>query len=126
MTKPEELKAAMDAALATYDAAARAAEAAYADADAYDAELIMQSIVDLGQAQDAYEAQLVVEKKLADLNDNIKDLFNLLDATEETDDGRLHRPVQIVCARTEMLIKLENVLATLKSTLNETIQTPTL
>jgi hypothetical protein len=47
----------------------------------------------------------------------VKELFSLLDATEETDEGRVHRPVQIVCVRTDMLIKLENVLATLKSTM---------
>ena len=83
------------------------------------AELIMQSLSDLGQAQDAYQAQLLAEKKLADLNDNIKELFSLLDATEETDEGRVHRPVQIVCVRSDMLIKLENVLATLKSTMED-------
>jgi hypothetical protein len=49
----------------------------------------------------------------------VKELFSLLDATEETDEGRVHRPVQIVCVRTDMLIKLENVLATLKSTMEE-------
>ena len=47
----------------------------------------------------------------------VKELFSLLDATEETDEGRVHRPVHIVCVRTGMLIKLENVLATLKSTM---------
>lgn len=49
----------------------------------------------------------------------VKELFSLLDATEETDEGRVHRPVQIVCARSDMLIKLENVLATLKSTMED-------
>jgi len=49
----------------------------------------------------------------------VKELFSLLDATEETDEGRVHRPVQIVCVRTDMLIKLENVLATLKSTMED-------
>ena len=82
-------------------------------------ELIMQNLSDLGQAQDAYQAQLLAEAKLADLNDNIKELFSLLDATEETDEGKVHRPVQIVCVRSDMLIKLENVLATLKSTMED-------
>lgn len=49
----------------------------------------------------------------------VKELFSLLDATEETDEGRVHRPVQIVCVRSDMLIKLENVLATLKSTMED-------
>ena len=49
----------------------------------------------------------------------VKELFSLLDATEETDEGRVHRPVQIVCVRSDMLIKLENVLATLKSTIED-------
>ena len=52
----------------------------------------------------------------------VKELFSLLDATEETDEGRVHRPVQIVCVRTDMLIKLENVLATLKSTMEENMK----
>jgi len=53
------------------------------------------------------------------LKDSVRELFSLLDTTEETDEGRVHRPVQIVCVRTDMLIKLENVLATLKSTMEE-------
>lgn len=61
------------------------------------------------------ERAINVEKKLAVLENSIKELFSLLDATEETDEGRVHRPVQIVCIRTDMLTKLENVLATLKS-----------
>jgi len=65
------------------------------------------------------ERALSGEKKLDDLKDSIKELFSLLDATEETDEGRAHRPVQIVCVRSDMLIKLENVLATLKSTLGD-------
>jgi len=68
------------------------------------------------------ERALSSEKKLAALEDSIKELFNLLDATEETDEGRVHRPVQIVCVRTDMLIKLENVLATLKSTMEENME----
>ena len=65
------------------------------------------------------ERAINVEKKLAVLENSIKELFSLLDATEETDEGRVHRPVQIVCIRTDMLTKLENVLATLKSTMKE-------
>jgi len=65
------------------------------------------------------ERAINAEKKLAVLENSIKELFNLLDATEETDDGRVHRPVQIVCVRSDMLIKLENVLATLKSTMED-------
>jgi len=65
------------------------------------------------------ERAINAEKKLAVLENSIKELFSLLDATEETDEGRVHRPVQIVCIRTDMLTKLENVLATLKSTMKE-------
>jgi hypothetical protein len=54
------------------------------------------------------ERALSGEKKLTGLKDSVR---------EETDEGRVHRPVQIVCVRTDMLIKLENVLATLKSTM---------
>tara|TARA_R110002167_G_scaffold348742_1_gene560169 strand:- start:243 stop:491 length:249 start_codon:yes stop_codon:yes gene_type:complete len=68
------------------------------------------------------ERAINAEKKLAVLEDSIKELFSLLDATEETDEGRVHRPVQIVCVRTDMLIKLENVLATLKSTMEENMK----
>ena len=68
------------------------------------------------------ERAINAEKKLAVLENSIKKLFSLLDATEETDEGRVHRPVQIVCVRTDMLIKLENVLATLKSTMEENMK----
>lgn len=66
------------------------------------------------------ERALSGEKKLAALEDSIKELFNLLDATEETDEGRVHRlGLQRTSARSDMLIKLENVLATLKSTMED-------
>jgi hypothetical protein len=65
------------------------------------------------------ERALSGEKKLDDLKDSIKELFSLLDVTEETDEGRVHRPVQIVCVRSDMLMKLEAVLATLKSTMED-------
>ena len=65
------------------------------------------------------ERAINAEKKLAVLENSIKKLFSFLDATEETDEGRVHRPVQIVCVRSDMLIKLENVLATLKSTMED-------
>jgi hypothetical protein len=71
------------------------------------------------------ERALSSEKKLTDLQDSIKELFNLLDAkhTEETDEGRVRRlGLQITSARTDMLIKLENVLATLKSTIEENME----
>jgi hypothetical protein len=71
------------------------------------------------------ERALSSEKKLTDLQDSIKELFNLLDAkhTEETDEGRVRRlGLQITSARTDMLIKLENVLATLKSKMEENMK----
>ena len=49
----------------------------------------------------------------------VREFFSILDATEETDEGRVHRPVQIVCVRSDMLIKLESVLAALKSTMED-------
>ena len=61
------------------------------------------------------ERAINVEKKLAVLENSIKELFSLLDATEETDEGREFHPVRIVCCRNDMIEKLENVLATLKS-----------
>jgi hypothetical protein len=69
------------------------------------------------------ERALSSEKKLAALEDSIKELFNLLDATEETDEGRVDRlGLQRTSARSDMLIKLENVLATLKSTMKENMK----
>jgi len=65
------------------------------------------------------ERAINAEKKLAVLEDSIKELFNLLDATEETDEGREFHPVRIVCCRNDMTEKLENVLATLKSTMED-------
>tara|TARA_B110000503_G_scaffold12175_1_gene16434 strand:+ start:171 stop:464 length:294 start_codon:yes stop_codon:yes gene_type:complete len=97
MTKLEELNAARDSA---YDAL----EAAY---DAND------------EANEAYWVELSLKSKCDKYDVAVKELFSLLDATEETDEGRVHRPVQIVCVRSDMLIKLENVLATLKSTMDE-------
>jgi len=65
------------------------------------------------------ERAINAEKKLAVLEDSIKELFNLLDATEETDEGREFHPVRIVCCRNDVTEKLENVLATLKSTMED-------
>ena len=56
---------------------------------------------------------------LAEYDLAVRELFSLLDATEETDEGRVFHPVQIVCVRNDMLIKLQRVLATLKSTLED-------
>ena len=52
----------------------------------------------------------------------VKELFSLLDATEETDEGREFHPVRIVCCRNDMIEKLENVLATLKSNRRDDVQ----
>ena len=56
---------------------------------------------------------------LAEYDLAVRELFSLLDATEETDEGRVFHPVQIVCVRNDMLINLQRVLATLKSTLED-------
>ena len=56
---------------------------------------------------------------LAEYDLAVRELFSLLDATEETEEGRVFHPVQIVCVRNDMLINLQRVLATLKSTLED-------
>ena len=65
------------------------------------------------------ERALSSEKKLTGLKDSVRELFSLLDATEETDEGREFHPVRIVCCRNDMTEKLENVLATLKNTMED-------
>lgn len=49
----------------------------------------------------------------------VKELFRLLDITEETDDGRVYRPVQISCSREQDRVKLEQVLQQLQHTLKD-------
>ena len=50
----------------------------------------------------------------------VKELFELLDRTEETDEGRVFRPVQISCSRVMDRMKLNQVLSDLKRTVEET------
>mgnify|MGYP001036873388 CR=1 FL=1 len=50
----------------------------------------------------------------------VKELFELLDRTEETDEGRVFRPVQISCSREMDRMKLNQVLSDLKRTVEET------
>jgi len=50
----------------------------------------------------------------------VKELFELLDRTEETDEGRVFRPVQISCSREMDRMKLEQVLGDLKRTVEKT------
>ena len=50
----------------------------------------------------------------------VKELFELLDRTEETDEGRVFRPVQISCSREMDRMKLNQVLRDLKRTVEET------
>jgi hypothetical protein len=85
-----------------------------------DAELISR-LQDAVNGEQAFYLRDLLQAidRIEQYNVAVKELFSLLDATEETDEGRVHRPVQIVCVRTDMLIKLENVLATLKSTMEE-------
>lgn len=47
----------------------------------------------------------------------VKALFELLDRTEETEEGRVYRPVQISCSREMDRMKLNQVLVDLKRTL---------
>lgn len=50
----------------------------------------------------------------------VKELFILLDTTEETDEGRVYKPIRIVCNRSDMVKKLGEVLDLLKSTMKDT------
>lgn len=49
----------------------------------------------------------------------VKELFRLLDITEQTDDGRVFRPNQIYSRRALDAEKLDQVLIELKRTLEE-------
>ena len=49
----------------------------------------------------------------------VKELFRLLDITEETDDGRMFRPNQIYSRRALDAEKLNQVLVELKRTLED-------
>ena len=57
--------------------------------------------------------------RIVDMEETIKQLFTLLDITEETDDGRKFRPNRIYSSRVMDVEKLEQVLSKLKGlTLN--------
>ncbi len=79
----------------------------------------MSYMIEAASKEEWAERAINAEKKLAVLENGIKKLFSLLDATEETDEGREFHPVRIVCCRNDMIEKLENVLATLKSTIED-------
>ena len=49
----------------------------------------------------------------------VRELFVLLDKTEETEEGRMFRPVQISCCREMDRLKLEQVLKELKNALED-------
>ena len=49
----------------------------------------------------------------------VKELFELLDKTEETDEGRVFRPNQISSCRALDAEKLEKVLMALKNTMED-------
>lgn len=57
-----------------------------------------------------------LEKRNASLESLIKELFRLLDITEQTDEGRLFRPNRIYSRRALDAEKLEKVLSDLKAT----------
>jgi hypothetical protein len=57
--------------------------------------------------------------RIEQYNVAVKELFSLLDDTFALTHSGVHLPVQLVCVHSDMLIKLENVLATLKSTMEE-------
>ena len=52
--------------------------------------------------------------RIEELEANIKELFVLLERTEQTDEGRLFHPVRIYCIREMDRVKLEQVLRKLK------------
>jgi hypothetical protein len=88
----------------------------------------MSDVELISRLQDAVNGELDMTPHAADIlqaidrieqyNVAVKELFSLLDDTFALT-HRVHRPVQIVCVHSDMLIKLENVLATLKSTMEE-------
>ena len=49
----------------------------------------------------------------------VKALFELLDKTEESDNGRVFHPVKISCCREADRLKLNNILVGLKQTLED-------
>ena len=49
----------------------------------------------------------------------VKELFRLLDSVEETDEGRIHKPIRIYCTREHDRLKLEKILGSLKNTLED-------
>jgi len=49
----------------------------------------------------------------------VKELFELLDRTEETDEGRVFHPVKISCCREQDRLRLNKVLVALKHTLED-------
>ena len=49
----------------------------------------------------------------------VKALFDLLDRTEESDSGRVFRPVQISCCREQVRLELESVLLQLKNIMKD-------
>jgi hypothetical protein len=49
----------------------------------------------------------------------VKELFRILDVTEESDEGRVSRPVRVVCHRSYLLQELEEVLSLLKLTMED-------
>jgi hypothetical protein len=52
--------------------------------------------------------------KIIDMEDAIKQLFALLDITEETDDGRIFHPNTVRSCRAMDAVKLDQVLCKLK------------
>ena len=57
--------------------------------------------------------------RLEELETNMRLLFELLDRIEESDEGRVFRPVQIYCCREHDRLKLEEVLAQLKNMIED-------
>lgn len=49
----------------------------------------------------------------------VKELFEILDRKEETDEGRIFHPTKIYCYRALERVKLEQVLKELRNTLED-------
>ena len=70
--------------------------------------------------RELYEEGLIMD--LEKTKTLIKGLFELLDKTEETDEGRVFRPVHISCSREQDRLQLNEILVELKRTLEKSDQ----
>lgn len=55
------------------------------------------------------------ENRIEEMEDNLRTFFQLLDLTEESDEGKPFHPITISCCRELDGLKMEKVLAQLKN-----------